>query len=63
MHAEEENVVSVFANTKNKLHTTRSWDFLGMKETISRRPKSESSIIVGMMDTGKKIVYSSCNAR
>ncbi|XP_043816059.1 subtilisin-like protease SBT4.15 [Manihot esculenta] len=49
---EEENVVSVFANTKNKLHTTRSWDFLGMKETISRRPKSESSIIVGMMDTG-----------
>ncbi|KDP42719.1 hypothetical protein JCGZ_23659 [Jatropha curcas] len=48
----EEGVVSVFANTINKLHTTRSWDFLGMTETIIRRTKSESNIIVGMMDTG-----------
>ncbi|XP_021655816.2 subtilisin-like protease SBT4.15 [Hevea brasiliensis] len=54
---EKENVMSVFANTRNKLHTTRSWDFLGMTETVNRRLKLESSIIVGMMDTG---IYMNC---
>ncbi|KAG8648665.1 subtilisin-like protease SBT4.15 [Manihot esculenta] len=49
---EEESVVSVFKNARNKLHTTRSWDFLGMKQTINRRHKTESSIIVGLLDTG-----------
>ncbi|XP_050226782.1 subtilisin-like protease SBT4.15 [Mercurialis annua] len=50
--SEEENVVSVFANTKNKLHTTRSWDFLGMTPNVQRSLQLESNIIVGVLDTG-----------
>ncbi|EEF28836.1 subtilisin-like protease SBT4.15 [Ricinus communis] len=50
--SEEESVVSVFENTRNKLHTTRSWDYLGMTETIQRRLTIESSIVVGVLDTG-----------
>ncbi|KAJ8754152.1 hypothetical protein K2173_002051 [Erythroxylum novogranatense] len=50
--SDEEGVVSVFKNKLNKLHTTRSWDFLGMPETVKRRPEIESNIIVGVMDTG-----------
>ncbi|MED6151312.1 hypothetical protein PIB30_081305 [Stylosanthes scabra] len=49
---EEENVVSVFPNRRLKLHTTRSWDFLGMHQKVKRRTKVESHIIVGVLDTG-----------
>ncbi|KAK7345374.1 hypothetical protein VNO77_15978 [Canavalia gladiata] len=49
---EEDNVVSVFPNTHNKLHTTRSWDFLGLPLNVKRQPKIESNIIVGLLDTG-----------
>ncbi|KAK7267960.1 hypothetical protein RIF29_20641 [Crotalaria pallida] len=49
---EEENVVSVFPNTFNKLHTTRSWDFLGMTLKVNRHSNVESDIIVGVLDTG-----------
>ncbi|XP_010543901.1 PREDICTED: subtilisin-like protease SBT4.15 [Tarenaya hassleriana] len=49
----EEGVVSVFESTRRKLHTTRSWDFLGMKESkYQRRIPFESNIIVGVLDTG-----------
>ncbi|PNT31044.1 hypothetical protein POPTR_006G114500v4 [Populus trichocarpa] len=50
--SDEDSVVSVFANTRNKLHTTRSWDFLGMPQTAKRRLDIESNIIVGVLDTG-----------
>ncbi|KAL1313865.1 hypothetical protein HN51_040633 [Arachis hypogaea] len=49
---EEENVVSVFPNTRQKLHTTRSWDFIGMTKKVKRRSNIESHIIVGVLDTG-----------
>ncbi|XP_010242650.1 PREDICTED: subtilisin-like protease SBT4.15 [Nelumbo nucifera] len=49
---EREEVVSVFPNTKLKLHTTRSWDFLGMPLTVNRSYKIEREIIVGLLDTG-----------
>ncbi|KDP27283.1 hypothetical protein JCGZ_21014 [Jatropha curcas] len=50
---EEDSVVSVFENTKNnKLHTTRSWDFLGMTQTVKRIARMESNIIVGVLDSG-----------
>lgn len=42
---------SVILNQYRKLHTTRSWDFLGLPQT-ARRSKLESDIIVGVMDTG-----------
>ncbi|KAJ8899619.1 hypothetical protein K2173_018593 [Erythroxylum novogranatense] len=50
--SDEEGVVSVFENKRSKLHTTRSWDFLGMPSTVKRSPKIESNIIIGVLDTG-----------
>ncbi|XP_058208208.1 cucumisin-like [Rhododendron vialii] len=48
-----EGVVSVFPNEQMKLHTTRSWDFLGLTDQQApRAPAIESDIIVGMLDTG-----------
>ncbi|KAI3701128.1 hypothetical protein L2E82_45773 [Cichorium intybus] len=46
-----EGVQSVIVNQYRKLHTTRSWDFLGFPQT-ARRKKFESNVIVGVMDTG-----------
>ncbi|XP_059625397.1 cucumisin-like [Cornus florida] len=48
--ASMEGVVSVFPNEKKKLHTTRSWDFMGFPQEAQRG--AESDIIVGMLDTG-----------
>ncbi|KAK7345372.1 hypothetical protein VNO77_15976 [Canavalia gladiata] len=48
----DDNVVSVFPNKLNKLHTTRSWDFLGLTENVKRQPTEESNLIVGVLDSG-----------
>ncbi|KAG9456870.1 hypothetical protein H6P81_001378 [Aristolochia fimbriata] len=45
-------VTSVFPSVMYKLHTTRSWDFLGLTNSIERAPSVESDIIVGVFDTG-----------
>lgn len=45
-------MVSVFRNTYHKLHTTRSWDFMGMPLKVKRNRNIESHIIVGVLDTG-----------
>ncbi|KAG2682936.1 hypothetical protein I3843_10G007600 [Carya illinoinensis] len=51
--SDEERVVSVFPNTLRQLHTTRSWDFLGMPTALKKRNSIiESNIIVGILDTG-----------
>ncbi|XAR64667.1 Cucumisin [Bertholletia excelsa] len=50
--AEKEGVVSVFPNTLQKLHTTRSWDFLNMPFSVRRNLKVESNLIIGVLDTG-----------
>ncbi|XP_035837246.1 subtilisin-like protease SBT4.15 [Helianthus annuus] len=51
--ADKEGVLSVFPNTKRELHTTRSWDFLGMPlEGTKRNLKVESNLIIGVLDTG-----------
>ncbi|PKI46385.1 hypothetical protein CRG98_033223 [Punica granatum] len=34
------------------LHTTGSWDFLGLHETAKRNPSIESDIIIGVVDSG-----------
>ncbi|XP_047335824.1 cucumisin-like [Impatiens glandulifera] len=47
-----EEVVSVFPNRKNHMHTTKSWDFLKFPQTVSRVKKVESNIIVGVLDSG-----------
>ncbi|KAL4182542.1 hypothetical protein AMTRI_Chr11g150610 [Amborella trichopoda] len=49
--SETEGVVSVFLNSYRKLHTTRSWDFLGLKNS-AKRSNMESDMIVALMDTG-----------
>ncbi|KAK1272513.1 Subtilisin-like protease [Acorus gramineus] len=54
------NVVSVFPNKPKRLHTTRSWEFLGLERSNGRVP-SESiwtkakfgrDVIIGNLDTG-----------
>ncbi|KAI3721250.1 hypothetical protein L2E82_32256 [Cichorium intybus] len=49
--AQMEGVVSVFPSQNKKLHTTRSWDFMGFPQDVKRAPL-ESDVIVGMLDTG-----------
>ncbi|CAN0916736.1 Subtilisin-like protease SBT4.15, partial [Linum grandiflorum] len=56
----KKNVVSVFPNTMRKLHTTRSWDFLGISQHTPRN-QLESDLIVGMFDTGIDISAPSFN--
>ncbi|RWR79430.1 cucumisin-like protein [Cinnamomum micranthum f. kanehirae] len=46
-----EGIVSIFASNEKKLHTTRSWDFMGFTQKVARRAV-ESDVIVGVIDTG-----------
>ncbi|KAF6161083.1 hypothetical protein GIB67_007724 [Kingdonia uniflora] len=50
--AKMEGVVSVFPSRTLQLQTTRSWDFMGFKETVQRVPTVESNVIVGVIDSG-----------
>ncbi|XP_004512298.1 subtilisin-like serine-protease S isoform X2 [Cicer arietinum] len=50
-------VVSVFPNSKRKLHTTHSWDFMGLMddetmENMGYSTKNQANIIIGFIDTG-----------
>ena len=53
-------MVSVFPNRGHRLHTTRSWEFLGMEEEGGRvRPGSlwakarlGQGVVIGNLDTG-----------
>lgn len=50
-------VVSVFPNSKRRLHTTHSWDFMGLvgEETMEIpgfSTKNQVNVIVGFIDTG-----------
>nr|CAB3470903.1 unnamed protein product [Digitaria exilis] len=56
--AEMPGVVSVFPNTKRRLHTTRSWDFMGLStnaegEVPGLSTKNQENVIVGFIDTGE----------
>jgi len=60
MNAEHPNVVSIFLNKKYELHTTRSWDFLGLergggfpKDSLWKKSLGKD-IIIGNLDTGNK---------
>jgi hypothetical protein len=51
-------VVSVFPNSKRKLHTTHSWDFMGLvgEETMEipgHSTKNQVNVIIGFIDTGE----------
>ncbi|XP_016651054.1 PREDICTED: subtilisin-like protease SBT4.3 [Prunus mume] len=49
--SEMEGVVSVLPNHKLKLHTTRSWDFMGFSKGTLPAP-IEGKVIIGVLDTG-----------
>ncbi|CAM0951905.1 unnamed protein product [Alopecurus aequalis] len=53
------SVISVFPNRGHKLHTTRSWEFLGMEKdgrvranSIWAKSKFGQGVIIGNLDTG-----------
>ncbi|XP_020215007.1 subtilisin-like protease SBT5.3 [Cajanus cajan] len=53
--AEHNSVVSVFESKMNKLHTTHSWDFLGLETVYKGNHKALgtiSDVIVGVVDSG-----------
>jgi len=59
MWPEMPGVVSVFPNSKRKLHTTHSWDFMGLlddetMENMGYSNKNQANVIVGFIDTGRK---------
>nr|KYP64357.1 Xylem serine proteinase 1 [Cajanus cajan] len=45
-------VLFMFQNRNRQLHTTRSWNFIGLPPTAKRRLKLESDIVVALFDTG-----------
>lgn len=52
-------VVSVFLNQGRKLHTTRSWDFLGLENngrirasSLWKKARFGEDTIIGNLDTG-----------
>ena len=57
-------VVSVFPNRGHPLHTTRSWEFLGMEEGGRVRPgsiwakaKFSEGVVIGNLDTGNALTF------
>lgn len=51
-------VVSVFPNERRKLHTTHSWDFMGLvgEETMEisgHSTKNQVNVVIGFIDTGQ----------
>ena len=60
--AEHPSVVSVFPNKGKKLHTTRSWEFLGLEQngvissdSIWKKARFGEDTIIGNLDTGKRL--------
>lgn len=49
-----DGVVCVLPNQYHKLHTTKSWDFIGFPQTAKRNLKLEKNIVVGLLDTGSR---------
>lgn len=53
--SEMKGVVSVIPNSMLKLHTTRSWDFMGFtKDNV--KPALEGDVIIGFLDTGHQSI-------
>lgn len=60
-HTEFPGVVSVIPNHIHKLHTTRSWDFIGIHHSCSRAGFNESNLgegtIIGVIDSGSNYTF------
>ena len=46
------SVVSVFPNRKKKLHTTRSWDFMGFSQEVQRTNVESNISLLGCLTLG-----------
>lgn len=61
--AENTDVISVFPNKMKKLHTTRSWQFLGLERdgvvpsmSIWKQARFGEDTIIGNLDTGMALL-------
>ena len=62
--AEMPGVISIFPNRAHQLHTTRSWEFLGLQHpsgavsphSLWKKAKYGDGVIVGLLDTGKDVL-------
>jgi len=52
-----DEVLLVFKNQYRKLHTTRSWNFIGLPLTAKRRLKLERDVVVALLDTGLSYLH------
>lgn len=59
LNAGHPNVVSIFPNKGRKLHTTRSWGFMGLEDdgvihpsSIWEKARFGEDTIIGNLDTG-----------
>lgn len=57
-------MISVFPNRQRKLHTTHSWDFLGLGSkgvptpaSLWRKSNYGDGVIIGNLDTGKLSIF------
>ncbi|KAI0493067.1 hypothetical protein KFK09_027343 [Dendrobium nobile] len=54
--AEMKEVISIFRSKTLKLHTTRSWDFMGLPlfntETTPMQLEHGDDVVIGIFDTG-----------
>ena len=64
VHPDMKGVVSVFRSRVLKLHTTRSWDFIGLalysSEVTPLQLTYGDDVVVGVFDTSLVLVLSSC---
>lgn len=59
LNAGHPDVVSIFPNKRRKLHTTRSWGFMGLEDdgvirlsSIWEKARFGEDTIIGNLDTG-----------
>lgn len=53
-----DSVISVFESKMNKVHTTHSWDFLGVNSLYQynqQGTEASSDVIIGVIDSGNAL--------
>lgn len=53
-----DSVISVFESQMNKVHTTHSWDFLGVNSLYhynQQETEASSDVVVGVIDSGNAL--------
>ncbi|OWM77390.1 hypothetical protein CDL15_Pgr016787 [Punica granatum] len=50
--AKKDGVLSVFPSQTYHVQTTKSWDYIGLPNTVKRNPTVEGNTIIGVIDSG-----------